>query len=95
MSTKHTCHNPHCEKEIRPELFACPRHWFSLPVNIRTEIKKHYRPGQEGDKKPSENWLGAARAALEYWEKKFQAKKASAAEAHQNEKRFRDIAKGI
>jgi hypothetical protein len=62
----HTCHWPGCPVEVPPAMFACRRHWFSLPKTIRCEIWRTYRKGQESDKNPSSEYIAAARAALDY-----------------------------
>lgn len=49
-----------------PRLWGCRPHWFALPDDIRREIWKAYRPGQEIDKNPSAEYLAAAQRAQEF-----------------------------
>lgn len=70
MSEKHYCHIRYCTKEVPPEMFACNKHWLQVPANIRREIWRHYRAGQEVYKTPSPEWLEAARRAQEAVEKR-------------------------
>ncbi len=57
---KHTCHWPGCPEEVPPKMWGCRKHWFTLPKTLRDLIWMHYRPGQEEDKNPSEEYLRAA-----------------------------------
>ncbi len=63
----HTCHRPGCATKVPPKMFACLKHWFSLPTFIRAKIQREYRPGQEIDKHPSKAYLDAAMLALDFW----------------------------
>ena len=65
--SRHACHHPSCEMPVPPRLLACPPHWYQLPRQIRAEIWRTYRPGQERDKRPSQAYLDAVRAARECW----------------------------
>ena len=67
---KHTCHHPTCETPVPPRMFACRGHWFSLPRDIRNRILDEYVPGQEITKTPTDDYLDAAFAALDYWKMK-------------------------
>lgn len=66
----HQCHWPGCKIAVPPTLFACTRHWFTLPKWIRDLIWETYVPGQENRKDPSPAYLEAAdkaqKWALEY-----------------------------
>lgn len=42
----------------------CRRHWFMVPKLMRDRIWATYRPGQEADKKPSEEYIEAARECV-------------------------------
>lgn len=57
----HTCHWPDCKTEVPPKLWGCKNHWFQLPERLRALIWKTYRPGQEIDKRPSPEYLAAAK----------------------------------
>ena len=61
---KHLCHARNCDKECKPEFLMCPKHWKMVPPNLQQDVYKHYRKGQCDDKKPSEEWLAAADAAI-------------------------------
>ncbi|MGI9507139.1 MAG: hypothetical protein ACR2RE_29205 [Geminicoccaceae bacterium] len=67
---EHTCHAIGCEKAVPPKMFMCKYHWFMLPKSLRNEIWKAYRPGQEIDKTPSEDYLMAAKEAIIWLSKK-------------------------
>ncbi|GAB7145486.1 hypothetical protein LRC484719_40880 [Mycobacterium riyadhense] len=60
----HLCHARGCDTEIEPRLFMCPAHWAQVPPVLRESIKSTYRPGQELDKQPSEQYLAFAAAAI-------------------------------
>lgn len=57
---KHTCHWPSCTREVPPAMWGCREHWFKLPKPLRDSIWKEYRPGQEIDKRPSDQYLAVA-----------------------------------
>lgn len=60
----HFCHARGCDTEIEPRLFMCPVHWSVLSPALRDSIKSTYRPGQELDKQPSQEYLTFAAAAI-------------------------------
>ncbi|MFP4538871.1 MAG: hypothetical protein ACLFPA_11290 [Dichotomicrobium sp.] len=62
----HTCHWPGCTRQVPPAMWGCKYHWFRLPKHLRDRIWRHYRPGQENDMKPSEEYLAAA-DAVQQW----------------------------
>lgn len=62
----HTCHWPNCGKEVPPAMWGCRAHWFKLPANLRSRIWATYRPGQEIDKKPSPEYMEAAKAVQDW-----------------------------
>ncbi len=47
-------------------MFFCRAHWFSLPKAQRDAVWRAYRPGQTGDKRPSQEYLEVARRAIAY-----------------------------
>jgi hypothetical protein len=47
-------------------MWGCKRHWFMLPKHIRDEIWRTYRPGQEKDMDPSDDYMKAAQAAQDW-----------------------------
>lgn len=62
----HTCHWPGCGVKVPPSMWGCRSHWFRLPLSLRHNIWKHYRPGQEIDKRPSAEYIAAARDVQEW-----------------------------
>ncbi len=62
----HLCHWPSCKVAVPPAMFACKRHWFTLPKWIRDRIWATYRKGQEIDKRPSPAYLEAADKAQQW-----------------------------
>lgn len=72
---RHTCHWPGCDKAVPPAMWGCRPHWFTLPKAHRDAIWQHYRPGQEIDKRPSEAYLGAAKAVQEWIQEYLERKK--------------------
>jgi hypothetical protein len=38
-----------CTKRIGRELFACSRHWFTLPPDVREEINRAWRAYSRGN----------------------------------------------
>jgi len=62
----HTCHWPGCLREVPPKMWGCPRHWFTLPKQIRDDIWRTYRLGQEIDKHPSQEYMDAAQRAQDW-----------------------------
>ena len=62
----HICHWPGCAKVVPPHMWGCRGHWFRLPRELRTRIWAAYRPGQETDKKPSAEYVQAARAVQQW-----------------------------
>ncbi|BAN91957.1 MULTISPECIES: hypothetical protein [Mycobacterium] len=60
----HFCHARGCDTEIEPRLFMCADHWALVPPALRESIRSTYRPGQEVDKQPSEQYLAFAAAAI-------------------------------
>ena len=62
----HHCHWPGCAKQVPPTMWGCPTHWFSLPPRLRALIWRTYRPGQEIDGTPDDDYLAAARKVQEW-----------------------------
>lgn len=48
-------------------MFACKKDWYFLPIKIRKAIWDAYQPGQEISKSPSQEYLDAAQAAIDYY----------------------------
>lgn len=62
--SKHRCHARGCERACKPEFLMCGRHWKMVPKRIQAKVYRHYRDGQCDDKKPSQEWMDAAKAAI-------------------------------
>lgn len=62
----HTCHWSHCRQQVPAARWGCLRHWFTLPKELRDQIWRTYRPGQETDKRPSPAYIAAAKAAQDW-----------------------------
>jgi hypothetical protein len=60
QTREHTCHWPGCEKQVPPAMWGCRPHWYRLPAALRNKIWHAYRPGQENDLRPSQEYLDAA-----------------------------------
>ena len=60
----HTCHAAGCSVEVPPKMLMCRRHWYMVPKPMRDEVWRTYRPGQEDDKAPSDDYLMAMDAAI-------------------------------
>src|SRR5882672_9559716 len=65
VMNKHSCHAANCNKIISPKLLMCLKHWNAVPKDLQKEVWKYYRHGQEGDKKPSLEYLVAQQAVVE------------------------------
>lgn len=63
--TVHTCHARNCTTPVPAKLLMCLKHWRMVPLALQRAVWRYYRPGQEVDKKPSRDYLAAARAAID------------------------------
>ena len=61
----HTCHAKGCTVEVPPKLLMCLRHWRMVPKEIQSAVWRHYRPGQEIDKKPTAEYLTVMKLAID------------------------------
>lgn len=61
----HKCHAAGCEKPVQPKVLMCRRHWSMVPRGLQRRVWTAYRPGQERDKRPSEEWRRAAAKAIQ------------------------------
>lgn len=59
----HRCHARGCTTDIEPRLFMCAVHWPQVPPALRESINATY--GQEVDKRPSDQYLAFAAAAID------------------------------
>ena len=64
----HTCHALGCKVACSPRLLMCANHWRMLPPELRFPVIRHYRRGQCSDKKPSADWMKAAKTAIAFVE---------------------------
>lgn len=71
---KHLCHATGCPVETPPRLFMCGRHWGMLPTEMKNDINRLFRPGQEVSKTPSKQYMLAALAAVK-WLRKNEVKR--------------------
>ena len=60
----HVCHAGWCSVEVKPEKLMCAFHWKKVPTKLKYKINKLYRQGQCDDKRPSKEWLKAAKQAI-------------------------------
>lgn len=61
----HTCHAEGCNVPVPPKLLMCLKHWRRVPRTIQREIWRHYRPGQEVDKRPTPEYLAVMKRAID------------------------------
>jgi hypothetical protein len=61
----HTCHAVGCNVSVPPRLLMCIKHWRMVPLAIQRKVWRAYRPGQEIDKRPTDNYFVVAREAIE------------------------------
>lgn len=61
----HRCHARGCIKAVPPKLLMCLRHWRMVPRDVQARIWATYRPGQEIDKNPTDEYLTVMDQAIE------------------------------
>lgn len=61
---KHHCHALNCTNEVAPKLLMCRRHWAMVDKKIQAQVYGSYHCGQESSKRPTKEFLQAARAAI-------------------------------
>jgi len=66
QTRRHHCHWPGCTAQVPPAMWGCRKHWYSLPITLRTAIWRSYKPGQEVSATPSREYVAAARAAQDW-----------------------------
>ena len=71
--TRHLCHATGCSKAVPPRLLMCLPHWRMVPRPLQARIWATYRPGQEIDKQPSDEYMEAQRAAVRAVEERCNA----------------------
>lgn len=66
MSNDHRCHVPGCHATVSPKKLMCPAHWRDVPRRIQEMVINNYQEGQcNKRKRPSLEWLAAARLAID------------------------------
>jgi hypothetical protein len=45
-------------------MLMCRQHWYMVPAPLRREVWRLYRPGQEIDKRPSDEYMEVMHAAI-------------------------------
>jgi hypothetical protein len=60
----HHCHATGCEVSVPPKKLMCRRHWRMVPRDMQNAVWRHYRAGQEIDKRPSGAYLRAMLDAI-------------------------------
>lgn len=73
----HTCHWPGCERQVKPALWGCQQHWFTLPKTLRDRIWRTFDPGQECTLTPSDAYLDAV-DAVDQWIRQYKQRIADA-----------------
>lgn len=66
QTRRHHCHWPGCEVQVPPAMWGCKTHWFRLPIRLRNMVWAAYRPGQEVNGTPSEEYHDVM-VAVERW----------------------------
>lgn len=56
----HRCHAVDCPMDVPPKMHMCLQHWRMVPKAVQELIWKHYRPGQEIDKRPTIEYIATA-----------------------------------
>ena len=62
----HRCHWPGCAQQVPPAMWGCRAHWFRIPLALRNQIWRTYRPGQEIALTPSPAYIAAAQAVQDW-----------------------------
>ncbi len=65
QAAPHYCHAMGCGKHVPPKLLMCLKHWRMVPSDLQRLVWRHYRPGQEIDKRPSEAYLAVMKRAIQ------------------------------
>lgn len=66
QTRNHHCHWPGCAKQVPPAMWGCTYHWKKLPPDLRAEIWRTFRPGQEKTMTPSAGYVAAARKVQDW-----------------------------
>jgi hypothetical protein len=63
---QHVCHAVGCHVPVARSRLMCIEHWFMVPTAMRKRIWVTFVPGQEVSRKPSREYVEAARDAINY-----------------------------
>jgi len=63
---EHTCHWPDCPRAVPERQFMCFAHWMKIPQEFRDAIWRHYRKGQEIDKRPSAAYIQTVKDCMDW-----------------------------
>lgn len=66
QTRSHHCHWPGCDKQVPPAMWGCKRHWYMLPLKLRTLIWRTYQPGQEISQRPSREYVDVAKQVQDW-----------------------------
>jgi len=64
LAPRHLCHADGCTRAVAERFLMCRPHWRMVPRRLQAAVWDAYRLGQELDKRPSDEWLRAADAAI-------------------------------
>lgn len=63
---QHLCHAIGCSNRVPPKFLMCGPHWFMVPIMIRRDVWRWYKPGQEDNLNPRQEWIDAAKKAINH-----------------------------
>lgn len=66
QNRRHECHWPNCLRQVPPAMWGCREHWFKLPADLRRDIWRTYRIGQEQDGRPSLDYIQVSEE-VQHW----------------------------
>lgn len=67
---RHVCHAEGCGVKVPPKMLFCLRHWKMTPKHLQAQVWATYVPGQENRMDPTDEYMRAAKAAIEAIAKK-------------------------
>lgn len=72
---RHACHWPGCKTQVKPALFMCVKHWFTLPKELQRKVWAAYSPGQEDRMDPSDDYMAVVDEVMTWIAKNHPAPK--------------------
>ena len=63
----HACPHPRCTSIVSNEFFACRKHWYQLPGDLRVEISRASRSKRYDVPGAAAVYLAVAREAIEFY----------------------------